>query len=46
MTCASGAYKDQHDWLELHKAQFIEANQRKATTKNFFPDMVKDFHKK
>ena len=46
MTYALWANKDQHDWLELCKAQFLEVNQRKAVAKEFFPDVVKDFHKK
>jgi len=46
MTCASWANKDQLNWLEPRKAQFIEVNQRKATFKEFFPDVVKDFREK
>ena len=46
MTHASWANKEQHDWLESRKARFIEVNQRKAAAKDFFPDVVKDFHKK
>lgn len=37
------ATEDQHNWLEARKAQFIEANQRKAAAKDFFPDVVKEF---
>jgi hypothetical protein len=46
MTHASWANKEQHDWLESRKAQFIEVNQRKAAAKDFFPDVVKDFREK
>ncbi|EDR02580.1 uncharacterized protein LACBIDRAFT_332154 [Laccaria bicolor S238N-H82] len=46
MTHASWADKDQNNWLDSHKAQFIEVNQWKAATKEFFPDMVKDFCEK
>ena len=46
MTRASWANKDQHDWLESRKAQFIEVNQRKAAGKDFFPIVVKDFRDK
>ena len=46
MMRASWVNKDQHDWLESCKAQFIEANQRKAATKDFFPDVIKDFREK
>ena len=46
MMHASWVNKDQHDWLESRKAQFIEANQRKAAAKDFFPDVIKDFHEK
>lgn len=43
MTCAPWTTEDQHNWLEARKAQFIEANQRKAAAKEFFPDIVKEF---
>jgi len=46
MTCTLWANKDQLNWLEPHKAQFIEVNQRKAAFKEFFSDVVKDFCKK
>ena len=42
MTHALWVNKDQHDWLESR----IEANQRKAAAKYFFPDVIKDFRKK
>ncbi|EDR04482.1 uncharacterized protein LACBIDRAFT_304605 [Laccaria bicolor S238N-H82] len=46
MTRASWADKDQHNWLDSRKAQFIEVNQQKAAAKEFFPDVVKDFREK
>ena len=46
MTHATWTNKAQHDWLEAHKANFIKANQRRAAAKEFFPDVVKEFHKK
>ena len=41
-TC-TWATEEQHNWLEVRKAQFIEANQRKVAVKEFFPDVVREF---
>ena len=46
MSGASWAGQDQHRWLEARKAQFIKVNQRKATAKYFFPEVVKEFGQK
>lgn len=46
MTHTTWADQEQHDWLEAHKAKFIEANQRRAAAKEFFPNTVKEFHEK
>ena len=46
MTCATWADEEQHDWLEARKAKFIEANQRRAAAKEFFPNIVKEFREK
>lgn len=46
MTRATWTNEEQHNWLEAHKARFIEANQRRAAAKEFFPDIVKEFREK
>jgi len=46
MTWATWTDEEQHTWLEAHKARFIEANQRRATAKEFFPNIVKEFQEK
>ena len=43
MTRATWTDDEQHTWLEARKAQFIEANQRRAAAKEFFPNIVKEF---
>ena len=45
MTCATWTNKEQN-WLEACKAKFIEANQRRAAAKEFFPEIVKEFWEK
>ena len=46
MTRATWTDEEQHRWLEAYKARFIEANQRRAAAKEFFPDIVKEFCEK
>lgn len=46
MTRAPWTDEEQHTWLEAHKAQFIEANQRRAAAKEFFPNIIKEFREK
>ena len=46
MTRAPWTYEEQHTWLKAHKAQFIEANQRRAAAKEFFPNIIKEFQEK
>ena len=46
MTPATWTDDEQHRWLEAYKARFIEANQRRAASKEFFPDIVKAFCEK
>ena len=46
MTRAPWTDEEQHTWLEAHKAQFIEANQRRAAAKEFFPNIIKEFWEK
>ena len=36
----------QEEWLDEQKATFMEANQRKAAAKEFFPTVCKDFRTK
>ena len=46
MTHATWTNEKQHNWLDAHKAKFIEVNQRRAAVKEFFPDIVKEFREK
>ena len=46
MTCATWTNEEQQNWLEARKAKFIEANQRRAVAKEFFPEIVKEFREK
>ena len=46
MTRATWTDDEQHTWLEARKAIFIEANQRRAAAKEFFPNIVKEFREK
>ena len=46
MTRATWTDDEQHTWLEARKVIFIEANQRRAAAKEFFPNIVKEFQEK
>ena len=37
---------EQEEWLEEWKGTFIEANQRKAAAKEFFPSVCREFRAK
>ena len=38
--------KDQEAWLNERKAAFLEANQKKNASKDFFPVVTKEFREK
>jgi len=46
MTCRKWMTDEQDEWLDEQKAAFMEANQRKAAAKEFFPTVCRDFHTK
>jgi len=46
MTCRKWTTEEQEAWLEQRKAAFLEANQRKTASKEFFPALTKEFHEK
>jgi len=46
MTRKKWTTDDQEEWLGKRKAVFMEANQRKAAAKDFFPTVCRDFHTK
>ena len=43
MTRRKWTTDEQEEWLDERKAAFMEANQRKAAAKEFFPTVCKDF---
>ena len=46
MTRRKWTTDEQEEWLDERKADFMEANQRKAAAKDFFPTVCRDFHTK
>lgn len=45
MTRQKWTTKEQEAYLEEHKAAFVVANQNKSVSKEFFPNVVKEFRK-
>ena len=46
MTHRKWTTDEQEEWLDERKGTFMEANQRKAAAKDFFPNVCKDFRTK
>lgn len=46
MTRRKWTTDEQEEWLDERKADFMEANQRKAAAKDFFPTVCRDFRTK
>lgn len=46
MTRHKWTTKEQETYLEEHKAAFVVANQNKSASKEFFPNIIKEFRER